>query len=105
MKIILGTSIALDLFLYICFFIGFALALGGAKAGYWMIGIAFRCGPALSIISVLLKLIVIILTFAKDTAAKKDLYALSISSLLTLLTIGGIIAGIYYIGKVMSAVG
>ena len=57
MKIILGTSIALDLFLYICFFIGFALALGGAKAGYWMIGIGFRCGPALSIISILLKLI------------------------------------------------
>ena len=33
-KFILRGSIALDIFIYMCFFIGFAIGLGGAEIGF-----------------------------------------------------------------------
>ena len=104
-KFILRGSIALDIFIYICFFIGFAMGLGGAEIGFLMIGIVFRYGLIIAIISIVLKLIIVILNFTENTDTKVRSLAIALSSMFLLLIINGVIWGIYYIGKVMSAVG
>ena len=101
MKILLRLSIISDIFIYVCFFIGFALGIVGVEIGFYMIGFIFRYGLIIFIAGILLKLVVIILSFSRN----KHTFSIALSSMLRLLIIGGLIAGIYYIGKIMSAVG
>lgn len=104
-KFALWGSVALDIFMYVCFVVGFAAGIGGAQIGFLMIGIVFRYGRIIAITSIALKLIVIIFSFARDTNLKQRAFSVALSSLLLLLIIGGVMWGIYYIGKVMSTVG
>ena len=104
-KFALWGSVALDIFMYVCFLVGFAAGIGGAQIGFLMIGIVFRYGRIIAITSIALKLIVIIFSFARDTNSKQGAFSVALSSLLLLLIIGGVMWGIYYIGKVMSTVG
>lgn len=101
MKILLQLSIILDIFIYVCFFIGFALGIVGVEIGFYMIGFIFRYGLIIFIAGILLKLVVIISSFSRN----KHTFSIALSSMRNLLIIGGLIAGIYYIGKIMSAVG
>ena len=41
-KFALWGSVALDIFMYVCFVVGFAAGIGGAQIGFLMIGIVFR---------------------------------------------------------------
>lgn len=104
-KIILWGSIALDIFFYVCFFIGFALGMASVEFGFFMVGFAFKYGLIICIISFLLKLYVLILNFGRDTEAKRKLFSIASSSAVRLLIISGVIGGIYYIGNIMSCVG
>ena len=105
-KYILGGSIALDITLCVCFVIGFSLGLGSVEIGFFMVGLVFRYGLTIAIISILLKFAVIALSFQRDTNIKrKSLLSIAFLSLVRLLIIGGVIWGIYFIGKVMTAVG
>ena len=93
-KFALWGSVALDIFMYVCFVVGFAAGIGGAQIGFLMIGIVFRYGRIIAITSI-----------ARDTNSKQGAFSVALSSLLLLLIIGGVMWGIYYIGKVMSTVG
>ena len=42
MRILLWGSVALDIFLVLCFVIGFALGMGSSEIGFFMIGIIFK---------------------------------------------------------------
>lgn len=105
MKILLWGSIALDIFLLLCFVIGFAFGLGNYKIGFFMLGIIFRFGLIIFIISAACKFCTFILSFNRDTKEKKKYFSLSLFSLFRLLFVGALVYGIYYIGKVMTAVG
>ena len=69
-KILLWGSVALDIFLVLCFVIGFALGMGSSEIGFFMIGIIFRYGLILFIISIILKFVAFILSFRRDTKEK-----------------------------------
>ena len=104
-KILLIVSIAIDIFFYICFFIGIAIGIGSGEIGFTMLGIVFKYGLAMCIISSLLKISVAILSFHRDTKTKRILLHFTFFSAKYLLFIGSFIGFIYYIGKVMSSVG
>ena len=104
-KYTLWGSIALDIILCACFVIGFSLGLGSVETGFFMVGLVFRYGLTIAIISILLKFAVIALSFQRDTNIKTKLWSIAFLSLVRLLIIGGVIWGIYFIGKVMTAVG
>jgi len=105
MKILLWGSIVLDIFLLLCFVIGFAFGMGNYKIGFFMLGIIFRFGLIIFIISAVCKFCTFILSFNRDTKEKKKYFSLSLFSLFRLLFVGALVYGIYYIGKVMTAVG
>lgn len=105
MKILLWGSIALDMLLLLCFVVGFSLGMGSSIIGFFMLGIVFRYGICLFIISVVFKFIALVLSFPRDTKDKKKYFYIALSSLFRLLFICALIYGIYYIGKVMTAVG
>ena len=104
-KYILWGSIALDITLCVCFVIGFSLGLGSVEIGFFMVGLVFRYGLTIAIISILLKFAVITLSFRRDTNIKRKSLSIAFLSLVRLLIIGGVIWGIYFIGKVMTVVG
>ena len=104
-KYTLWGSIALDIILCACFVIGFSLGLGSVEIGFFMVGLVFRYGLTIVIISILLKLTVIALSFQRDTNIKRKSLSIAFLALVRLLIIGGVIWGIYFIGKVMTAVG
>ena len=104
-KYTLWGSIALDIILCMCFVIGFSLGLGSVEIGFFMVGLVFRYGLTIVIISILLKLTVIALSFQRDTNIKRKSLSIAFLALVRLLIIGGVIWGIYFIGKVMTAVG
>ena len=104
-KYTLWGSIALDITLCVCFVIGFSLGLGSVEIGFFMVGLVFRYGLAIAIISILLKFAVIALSFQRDTNIKRKSWSIAFLSLVRLLIIGGVIWGIYFIGKAMTAVG
>ena len=64
-KLILRGSIVLDIFIYAGFFFGFVFGIAGAEIGFWLLGFVFRYGVHIS--SVVLKIVVIILSYKKDT--------------------------------------
>ena len=97
-KYTLWGSIALDIILCACFVIGFSLGLGSVEIGFLMVGLVFRYGLTIVIISILLK-------FQRDTNIKRKSLSIAFLALVRLLIIGGVIWGIYFIGKVMTAVG
>jgi len=70
-KYILWGSIALDITLCVCFVIGFSLGLGSVEIGFFMVGLVFRYGLTIAIISILLKFAVIALSFQRDTNIKR----------------------------------
>ena len=105
MKILLWGSIVLDIFLLLCFVIGFAFGMGRYNIGFFMLGIVFRFGLIIFIISLVCKFSTLILSFNRDTKEKKKYFFLSLLSLFRLLFVGALVYGIYYIGKVMTAVG
>ena len=98
MRILLWGSVALDIFLVLCFVIGFALGMGSSEIGFFMIGILF-------IISIILKFVAFILSLRRDTKEKRKYFFITLFSLFRLLFIGALVYGIYYIGKIMTAVG
>lgn len=104
-KTLLWISIALDIFLIFGFVIGFSLGLGSSHIGFFILGFIFRYGLFLFMISVVFKFMALILSFPKDTKEKKKYFSIALNSLFRLLFIGALIYGIYYIGKVMTAVG
>ncbi len=104
-KYTLWGSIALDIILCACFVIGFSLGLGSVEIGFFMVGLVFRYGLTIVLISILLKLTVIALSFQRDTNIKRKSLSIAFLALVRLLIIGGVIWGIYFIGKVMTAVG
>ena len=105
MRILLCGSVALDIFLVLCFVIGFALGMGSSEIGFFMIGIIFRYGLILFIISIILKFVAFILSLRRDTKEKRKYFFITLFSLFRLLFIGALVYGIYYIGKIMTAVG
>ena len=105
MRILLWGSVALDIFLVLCFVIGFALGMGSSEIGFFMIGIIFKYGLILFIISIILKFIAFILSLRRDTKEKRKYFFITLFSLFRLLFIGALVYGIYYIGKIMTAVG
>lgn len=104
-KLILRSSIVLDIFIYAGFFFGFVFGIAGAEIGFWLLGFVFRYGVHIGISSVILKIVVIILSYKKDTYKKRELLSVALSSMVLLFIIGAIVWGIYYIGKIMTAVG
>ena len=104
-KLILRSSIVLDIFIYAGFFFGFVFGITGAEIGFWLLGFVFRYGVHIGISSVVLKIVVIILSYKKDTYKKRELLSVASSSMVLLFIIGAIVWGIYYIGKIMTAVG
>lgn len=73
MRILLWGSVALDIFLVLCFVIGFALGMGSSEIGFFMIGIIFKYGLILFIISIILKFVAFILSLRRDTKEKKEI--------------------------------
>ena len=55
--------------------------------------------------SIVLKIVVIILSYKKDTYKKRELLSVALSSMVLLFIISAIVWGIYYIGKIMTAMG
>ena len=104
-KFLLWISITLDIFLIFGFVIGFSLGLGSSQIGFFLLGIVFRFGLLIFIIGIILKFIVLILSFNRDTKEKKKYYSIALSSLFRAILIGALIYGIYYIGKIMTYVG
>ena len=104
-KLILRSSIVLDIFIYVGFFFGFVFGIAGAEIGFWLSGFVFRYGVHIGISSVVLKIVVIILSYKKDTYKKREVLSVASSSMVLLFIIGAIVWGIYYIGKIMTAVG
>ncbi len=104
-KIAIAVSLAIDLFLLVCFVVGSALGLNSNDIGFMMLSIVFRYGPATGIASLVLKLVVIALSFRRETAVKRKLFFASLFSMKILLCTGGFLGAFYYIGKIMSTVG
>ena len=104
-KFLLWISITLDIFLIFGFVIGFSLGLGSSQIGFFLLGMVFRFGLLIFIIGIILKFIVLILSFNRDTKEKKKYYSIALSSLFRAILIGALIYGIYYIGKIMTYVG
>ena len=104
-KLLLGLSIFLDVFLYVCFFGGMAILRGGSDMGGYMLSVAFLGGAFIGGLSALLKLAVIVSGFRKGRERNQKLLIIAASSLACLSVIGAFMGGIYYIGKVMSTVG
>lgn len=90
-KYILWSSIALAITLCACFIIGFSLGLGSVEIGFFMVGLVFRYGLIIVIISILLKFVVIALSFQRDTNIKRKSLSIAFLSLVRLLIIGGVI--------------
>lgn len=105
MKILLWSSIALDIFLLLCFIIGFSLGMGSSIIGFFMVGMVFRYGLIIYVISIIFKFIVFILVFIGDVKEKKKIILFAMNSLIRQLFVGALIYGMYYIGKVMTYVG
>lgn len=105
LKKILWGSITADIVLLMCFIIGISLGIGSVEFGFLILGFVFRHGFTIAITSFLLKLGVLVLSFGRDTDEKKKLFSIALSSMSKLLIIGGLVWGIYFIGKVMTAVG
>ena len=105
MKILLWSSIVLDIFLLLCFIIGFSLGMGSSIIGFFMVGMVFRYGLIIYVISIIFKFIVFILVFIGDVKEKKKIILFAMNSLIRQLFVGALIYGIYYIGKVMTYVG
>ena len=104
-KLLLGLSIFLDVFLYVCFFCGMAILIGGSDMGGYMLSVAFLGGAFIGGLSALLKLAVIVSGVCKGREQNQELLIIAASSLACLSVIGAFMGGIYYIGKVMSTVG
>lgn len=104
-KIAIAISVAIDLFFLVCFVVGFSLGLNSNDTGFMMLSIVFRYGPATGIASLVLKLIVIALSFRRETAVKRKLFFASLFSMKILLCTGGFLGAFYYLGKIMSTVG
>ena len=51
-KLILRSSIVLDIFIYAGFFFGFVFGITGAEIGFWLLGFVFRYGVHIGISSV-----------------------------------------------------
>ena len=98
-------SIGIDIFLVICFVIGFVLASMKVGIGLFLWGIIVFCGVYILAISFILKIFAMILCMPFDTLEKRKYLYLAGSSFIRLLFISGFIYGIYYIGKVMTEVG
>ncbi len=103
--ILFASSIALDLFFYVCFFGGIALGINSIELGFTMLSIAFRYGAAICITSFLLKFAVLYLTFRKKSSLTKKLFFITCQSAIFLAFLGGLAWFIYYLGKVMTSVG
>ena len=98
-------AIGIDIFLAICFVIGFVLASMKVGIGLFLWGIIVYCGVYILAISCVLKILSMILCMPFDTLEKRKYLYLAGNSFIRLLFISGFIYGIYYIGKVMTAVG
>lgn len=104
-KWLVRISIGIDIFLAICFVIGFVLASMKVGIGLFLWGIIVFCGVYILAISFILKIFAMILCMPFDTLEKRKYLYLAGSSFFRLLFISGFIYGIYYIGKVMTEVG
>ena len=100
-KWLVRISIGIDIFLAICFVIGFVLASMKVGIGLFLWGIIVF----ILAISFILKIFAMILCMPFDTLEKRKYLYLAGSSFIRLLFISGFIYGIYYIGKVMTEVG
>ena len=101
-KWLVRISIGIDIFLAICFVIGFVLASMKVGIGLFLWGIIVFCGVYILAISLIFAMI---LCMPFDTLEKRKYLYLAGSSFIRLLFISGFIYGIYYIGKVMTEVG
>ena len=95
----------MDLFLILSFVIGFSLGMISYEIGFFIVGIVFRYGFIIFILSILLKFITFILSFHRNTAEEKRFFSTSFTYMFRLLFVAALLYGIYYIGKVMTAVG
>ena len=104
-KILFGVTISLDILLLLFLLIGFSLGLFGNYIGMFMLGVVFRFGLHISIASISIKLSIIIFHFIKHLDIDTLIFIVTVKSLYRLIIFETIIYGIYYIGKVMTAVG
>lgn len=104
-KFLFRCSIALDLFLILSFVIGFSLGMISYEIGFFIVGIVYRYGFIIFILSILLNFITFILSFHRNTAEEKRFFSTSLTYMFRLLFVAALLYGIYYIGKVMTAVG
>ena len=104
-KLSLWTSITVDISLVIAFVIGFTLGLCSVQFGFFLVGFIFRFGVYFVATSIILKIITIVLCIPLDTTNKRGYFAMAVSASIYLLMICAVVYGIYYIGKVMTAVG
>ena len=98
-------SIGIDIFLVICFVIGFVLTSMKVGIGLFLWGVIVFCGVYILVISFILKIFTMILCIPFDTLEKRKYLYLAGSSFIRLLFISGFVYGIYYIVEVMTAVG